>query len=81
MLGKTKWQGGEGNKTIDEFSLRFTNLGNALGLNDQHILITFKLGLPSNIYVNLVHKDGMQATLHMAKGNFIRCKCHINHSI
>ena len=30
-------------------------------------LILFKLGLPSNIYVNLVHIDGMQATLNMAK--------------
>ena len=44
-----------------------TQLGKALGLNDQHILDTFKLGLPSNIYVNLVHIDGMQATLNMAK--------------
>ena len=47
---------------------RVTQLGKALGLNDQHILDTFKLGLPSNIYVNLVHIDGMQATLNMAKG-------------
>ena len=36
-----------------------TQLGKALGLNDQHILDTFKLELPSNIYVNLVHIDGM----------------------
>ena len=36
-------------------------------MNDQHILDTFKLGLPSNIYANLVHIDGMQATLNMAK--------------
>ena len=44
-----------------------TQLSRALGLNYQHILDTFKLGLPSNIYVNLVHIDGMQATLNMAK--------------
>ena len=43
----------------------FTQLGKALGLNDQHILDTFKLGLPSNIYVNLVHIDDMQATLNI----------------
>ena len=53
--------------TLDEFSYRVTQLGKALGLNDQHILDTFKLGLPSNIYVSLVHIDGMQATLNMAK--------------
>ena len=28
---------------------------------------TFKLGLPSNNYANLVHIDGMQATFNMAK--------------
>ena len=33
----------------------------------RNILDTFKLGLFSNIYVNLVHIDGMQATLNMAK--------------
>ena len=55
------------NETLDEFSYRVTQLGKALGLNDQHILGTFKIGLPSNIYVNLVHIDGMQATLNMAK--------------
>ena len=54
-------------ETFDEFSYRVTQLGMALGLNDQHVLDTFKLGLPSNIYVNLVHIDGMQATLNMAK--------------
>ena len=59
-----KW---DGNETLDEFSYRVTQLGKTLGLNDQHILDTFKLGLPSNIYVNLVHIDGMQATLNMAK--------------
>ena len=59
-----KWDGKE---TLDEFSYRVTQLGKALGLNDQHILDTFKLGLPSNIYDNLVHIDGMQATLNMAK--------------
>ena len=59
-----KW---DGNETLDEFSYRVTQLGKALGLNDQHILDTFKLGLPSNIYVTLVHIDGMQATLNMAK--------------
>ena len=59
-----KW---DGNVTLDDFSYRFTQLGKALGLNDQHILDTFKLGLPSNIYVNLVHIDDMQATLNMAK--------------
>ena len=41
-----KW---DGNETLDEFSYRVTQLGKALGLNDQHILDTFKLGLPSNI--------------------------------
>ena len=54
------------NETLDEFSYRATQLGKALGLNAQHILDTFKLGLPSNIYVNLVHIDGMHATLNMA---------------
>ena len=56
-----------GNETLDEFSYRATQIGKAPGLNDQHILDTFKLGLPSNIHVNLVHIDGMQATLNMAK--------------
>ena len=59
-----KWNG---NETLDEFSYRVTQLGKALGLNDQHILDTFKLGLPSNFYVNLVHVYGMQVTLNMAK--------------
>ena len=59
-----KWNG---NEAFDEFSYRFTQLGKALGLNDQHILDTIKLGLPSNIYVNLVHIDGMHATLNKAK--------------
>ena len=59
-----KW---DGNENLDKFSYRVTQVGKALGLNDQHILDTFKLGLPSNIYVNLVHIDGMQATLNMAK--------------
>ena len=48
-------------------SYRGTQLSNALGLNGHHILGTLKLGLPSNIYVNLVHIDDMQATLNMAK--------------
>ena len=59
-----KWNG---NETLDEISYRDTQLGKALGLKDQHILDTFKLGLHLNIYVNLVHKDGMQATLNMVK--------------
>ena len=59
-----KW---DGNETIDEFSYSVTQLGKALGLNDQHILDIFKLEMPSNIYVNLVHIDGIQATLNMAK--------------
>ena len=59
-----KW---DGNETLDDFSYRITQLGKALGLNDQHILDTFKLGLPSNIHVNLVHIDGMQGTLNVAK--------------
>ena len=59
-----KW---DGNETLDEFSYRVTQLEKALGLNDQHIIDTFKLGLPSNIYVNLVHIDGMQAILNMPK--------------
>ena len=46
---------------------RVTQLGKTLGLNDQHILDTLKLGLPLHIYVNLVHIDGMQATLNIAK--------------
>ena len=46
---------------------RVTQVGGALSLNDQHIIDTFKLGLPSKIYVNLVHIDGKQATLNMAK--------------
>ena len=57
----------DGNETLDEFSYRVTQLGKVLDLNDQHILDTFKLGLPSNIYVNLIHIDGMQAMLNMAK--------------
>ena len=52
---------------LDEFSYRVIQLGKALSLNDQHILDTFKLGLPPNIYVKLVHIAGMQATLNMAK--------------
>ena len=59
-----KW---DGNETLDEFSYRVTQLGNALGLNDQLILGNFKLGFPSNICVNLVHIDGMYATLNRAK--------------
>ena len=59
-----KW---DGNETLDELLYRVTQIGKALGLNDQHILDTFKLGLPSNIFVNLVHIDGMWATLNMAK--------------
>ena len=54
-------------KFLMDVSYRVTKLGKALGLNKQHILDTFKLGLPSNIYVNLVHMDDMQATLNMAK--------------
>ena len=57
----------DGNESLDEFSYRITQLGKALGLNDQHILDSFKLGLLPNIYVNLVHIDGIQATLNMAK--------------
>ena len=41
----------DGNKTLDELSYRDT----------------IKLGLPSNIYGNLVYIDDMQATLNMAK--------------
>ena len=63
-LRNIKW---DGNETLDEFSYRVTQLGMALGLYDQHILDTFKLRLPSNMYGNLVHIDGMQATLNMAK--------------
>ena len=63
-MENTKW---DGNETFDEFLYQITQLGKALGLNDQNILGTFKLGLSSNIYVNLVHIDGMQATLNMAK--------------
>ena len=59
-----KW---DGNETLDEFSYRFTQLGKVLGLNDQHILDSFKLGLLANIYVNLVSIAGMQATSNMAK--------------
>ena len=66
-----KW---DGNETLDEFSYRVTQLGKALGLNDQHILDTFKLGLPSNIYVNLTHIDGMQATFTMTKKLMAVCK-------
>ena len=45
---------GDGNGTLDEFSYRVTQLGKALGLNDQYMPDTFKFGLPSNIYANLV---------------------------
>ena len=55
-----KW---DGNETVDEFSHRVIQLGKALGLSDQHILDIFKLGLPSNVYVEMVHIDGIQATL------------------
>ena len=61
-LRNIKW---DGNETLDEFLYRVTQLGKALGLNDQHILDTFKLGFPSNIYVNLVHIDCIHATLIM----------------
>ena len=46
---------------------RFTQLGKALGLNDQCTLHTFKLVFPLNIYVNLVPIDGTQVTLNIAK--------------
>ena len=59
-----KW---DSNETLDEFSNRVTQLGTTLGLSDQHILDSFKLGLPSNVYVNIVHIDGTQGTLNMAK--------------
>ena len=59
-----KW---DGNETLNEFSCRVSQLIKALSLNDHHILDNFKLGLSSNIYVNLVHIDGMQVTLKMAK--------------
>ena len=55
---------------LDEFSYRVTQLGKALGLNDQHILDTCKLELPSDIYVNLVHIDGMKAILNMVKKTY-----------
>ena len=54
-----KW---DDNETLDEFSYRVTQLGKALGFNDQHTIDTSKLGLPSNIYINLVHIDVLQAT-------------------
>ena len=46
MVGwrNNKW---DGNKTVDEFSYRATQLSRAPGLNNQHIQDTFKLGLPS----------------------------------
>ena len=79
-----KW---DGNDALDKFPYRVTQLGKALGLNDQHILDTFKLGLPSNIYVNLAHIVGIKATLEYGqmtygcvKRAFTRCKCHIKHS-
>ena len=53
---------------------RVTQLGKVLGLNNQHTLDTFKLGLPSNIYVNLVHIDGMLAKLNMAKNLWLSQK-------
>ena len=59
-----KWVG---NETLDEFSYRVIQLGKTLLLNDQHILDAFKLGLPSAVYVNLVHIGDMQAILNMAK--------------
>ena len=59
-----KWDGYE---TLAEFSYRVTQLGKTLGLNDQHILDTIKLGFPSNIYVNLVHIDSIKATFNMPK--------------
>ena len=61
-------------KTPDEFSYGVTQLDKTLGLNDQHILDTFKLGLPSNIYVNLVHIYGMQATLNRQKDLWLHQK-------
>ena len=50
-----KWDGNETplNSHTD------THLGKEIALNDQCILDTFKLGLPSNIYANLVHIHGM----------------------
>ena len=83
--GNIKWGG---NETLNEFSYRVTQLGKVLHLNDQHILGTFKLRLPSNIYVKLVHIDVMQATLSIAKGPMAvskgtsqRYRYHIKHSI
>ena len=59
-----KW---DGNETCDQFSHTVTQLDKAIGLNYQHILDIFKLGLHSNIYDNLVHIDAMQATLNIGK--------------
>ena len=57
----------DSNETLEEFSYIVTHLGKMLGINDQHILDTFKLWLPWNVYANMVHIDYMQATLNMAK--------------
>ena len=59
-----KW---DDNKSLDKFSYRITQIGKALGLNDQHILDTFKLGWMSNAYINLVHVDAMQTLINLAK--------------
>ena len=57
----------DGSDTLDEFSYRVAQIGKALGLNGQNILDTFKLGSPSSVCDNLVHIDGMQATLNITK--------------
>ena len=59
-----KW---DGHESLHEFLYRVTQPGQTTRLNDQLILDTFKLGLPSNVYVYLVHIDGMKATLNVAK--------------
>ena len=53
-------------------------LGRTLALNIQHILDTFKIGLPCNVCVNLVTTEGMLGSLNMT---FTRGKCNIQYFI
>ena len=67
ILEKSRWQIGETSGEMNSHMvLLITLFGRAVGFNNQHILDTFKLGLPSNVYINLVYIDGRPATLNMA---------------
>ena len=64
-----KW---DGNEIPDLLSYRAIFLSKTLGLNIQHIWDTFKLKLPSNIYVNYLCKHNIHYSIY---GNFIMTGC------